>query len=505
MKKNDRTEVLIEGYSSEGYGVAKPDGYVLFIPETVCGERVLAHVLKAGKNYGYAKAERLIEPSACRVEPDCSVCKICGGCTLWHMSYEEELRFKRQKVRRDLKKAGVDIEFEKVVRGEITGYRNKAQYPVREQRGKIAVGFYRRASHDVAEGRCRIQPDIFGSIADAVRDYMVKNGVTAYNEQTLSGTVRHIFLRASHDFSQIMLCLVVNGGFECKSDFALYITKRFPSVCTVLINYNNQNTNVILGERYETVLGSGTLTDTLCGRVFEISPQAFYQVNHNVCQQLYRIAADFAAADKSTRVLDLYCGIGTVGLCACPDAGELVGVEIVPQAVVNARKNAVVNKAANARFYACDAAGIANLKLGSFDVIIVDPPRRGCDASTLDFIIRAKPQRLVYISCDSATLSRDIAVLAKSGFTVARAALADMFPRTKHVETVVLLSKGEVDSKKIRVEFSLEDMDMSEFQDGATYPQIKEYVLEHTGLKVSNLYISQIKRKCGIEVSESVF
>ncbi len=443
MKKNDRTEVLIEGYSSEGYGVAKPDGYVLFIPGTVCGERVLAHVLKAGKSYGYARAEKLIELSDRRAEPGCAVSSVCGGCSLWHMNYEEELRFKREKVRRELKKAGADVDFEAVVRGKTTGYRNKAQYPVREKGGKIAVGFYRRASHDVAEGRCRIQPDIFGSIADAVRDYMEQNGISAYNEQTLCGTVRHIFLRASHDFSQIMLCLVVNGSFDLKQNFSRHITDRFPSVSTVLINYNSENTNVILGSRFETVSGSGTVTDTLCEKRFEISPQAFYQVNHDVCQKLYGIVSDFAAADKNTRVLDLYCGIGTVGLCACPDAGELVGVEIVPQAVENARKNAAVNGAENARFYACDAAGIAALNLGSFDVIIVDPPRRGCDAATLDFIIESRPLRLVYISCDCATLARDIAILQKGGFSVSRAALADMFPRTKHVETVVLMTRKD--------------------------------------------------------------
>lgn len=445
MKKNDRLEVLIEGYSSEGYGVAKPQGYVLFIPGTIRGERVTAHVLKAGKNFGYAKAEKILVPSENRIQPLCSVGGVCGGCALWHMNYREELEFKKEKVLSNFKKAGIDVNFEKIISCErITGYRNKAQYPVREQNGKISVGFYRRASHDVAEGRCLIQPDIFDEIAGAVREFMEKNGVSAYNEKTLAGTVRHIYLRSSHDKGQIMLCLVVNGKFELKDTFANSLTKRFQNISTVILNYNNENTNVILGKRFEILCGSGYITDTLCGRRFEISPQAFYQINHDVCEKLYTAAGDFAGVNENTRVLDLYCGIGTVGICAAFNARELVGVEIVPQAVENARRNAQANGMKNARFFACGAADVSKLPLSSFDVIFADPPRKGCDADTLDFIVRTGPERLVYISCDSATLARDAAFLKQYGYKVTRAAIADMFPRTKHVETVVLMSRADV-------------------------------------------------------------
>lgn len=444
MKKNDRIEVLIEGYTSEGYGVAKPGGYVLFIPGAIRGERVLAHVLKAKKSFGYAKIQKIIEPSRERILPSCSAAGVCGGCGLMHMSYFEELNFKRDKVEANLKKAGVLAGLENIYGSvSVTGYRNKAQYPVREQKGKIAVGFYRRASHDVAEGRCLIQPDIFDGIAGAVRGFMEENAVTAYNEQTLRGTVRHIYLRSSHDKKQIMLCLVVNGEFNLKDKLADFVSKRYPEVSTVLINYNNENTNVILGARFETVYGSGFITDELCGRRFEISAPAFYQVNHDSCEKLYSIAAEFAGADENSRVLDLYCGIGTVGICAAGAARELVGVEIVPQAVENARRNAAINGLENARFFACDAAGAENLGLGDFDIIFVDPPRRGCDRSTLEFILRSSPSKLVYISCDSATLSRDIAVLRGGGYEVLRAAAVDMFPRTHHVETVVLMAKTE--------------------------------------------------------------
>ena len=498
MNKNDRVEVLIEGYSSEGYGIAKPQGYVLFIPGTLRGERVLAHVLKAGKNFGYAKAEKILAPSPSRILPECPVCGICGGCGLMHMSYAEELEFKRQKVLSNLKKAGIDIELESVIGSpRITGYRNKAQYPVRNQNGKIAVGFYRRASHDVTEGKCFIQPDIFDTIAQSVREFMEQNGISAYNEHNQSGTVRHIYLRCSQDFGEIMLCLVVNGSFALKNEFARTLTRKFSQISTVCINYNDKNTNVILGESFETVFGAGYITDTLCGRKFEISPQAFYQVNHDMCETLYGIVSDFAMADKSTRVLDLYCGIGTVGICAAADARELVGVEIVPQAVKNARRNAEINGIENASFYVSDAAGIADLALESFDVIIVDPPRKGCDRATLDYIISEKPKRLVYVSCDSATLARDLAILTAGGFSVTRAAAADMFPRTKHVETVVQLVRKKPDTY-IDITVDMDELDLTSSEAKATYDEIKDYIFDKHCIKVSSLYVAQVKQKHGI-------
>ena len=438
MNKNERLEVEIEDYSSEGYGVAKPDGYVLFIPGTIRGERVLAHVLKAGKSFGYAKAEKILLPSEKRCKPLCPADGACGGCGLWHMDYKEEFDFKCAKVLSNLKKAGLDAKIDKIEASTcVTGYRNKAQYPVREQRGKTVIGFYRRASHDVAEEKCLIQPEIFDKIVACVRRFMQNYSVDAYNELTGKGIIRHIYLRSSGDKRQIMLCLVVNGIFDKKREFIHAVCGEFNEITTVILNYNSKNTNVILGQRFETIYGSGFITDTLCGKKFEISAQAFYQINHDMCEKLYGIAAAFGEVDQSRRVLDLYCGIGTVGICAAMSAKELIGVEIVPQAVNNARRNAVINGLANARFIASDAAGINNLGLGDFDVIFVDPPRKGCDRSTLDFIISSSAEKLVYISCDSATLARDAAILTSAGFSIKKTAVVDMFARTSHVETVV--------------------------------------------------------------------
>ncbi len=438
MNKNDKLETVIEDYSSDGYGIAKPDGYVLFIPGTLRGERVLAHVLKAGKNFGYAKAEKILSASARRQKPQCPVSGVCGGCGLWHMDYEEELEFKCRKVLSNLKRAGISVSLDKTEGSiSLSGYRNKAQYPVREQRGEIKIGFYRRASHDVAEQKCLIQPDIFDKIVLFIRKYMQKHSISAYNEITRSGTVRHIYLRSSCDGTQIMLCLVVNTSFEMKDRFADAVCREFEEIKTVLINYNRDNTNVILGKAYETVYGSGYITDILCGKKFEISAQAFYQVNHDMCQKLYAVAAEYADAGCGMRVLDLYCGIGTVGICAADKAKELVGVEIVPQAVENARRNAKANGLDNARFIVSDAASINDLGLGRFDVVFVDPPRKGCDVKTLDYIISSSPEKLVYISCDSATLARDAAVLKDAGYRAEKVSVVDMFARTSHVETVV--------------------------------------------------------------------
>ncbi len=444
MKKNDRLEVIIEGYTSEGAGIARVDGFVLFIPGTVKGEKVLAHITKIKSSYGYAKALEIISPSPERIKPQCNVCNMCGGCSMWHMSYAEELRMKREKVRSALLKNGIDIMPDKVVStGIITGYRNKAQYPVREQNGKICTGFYRQASHTVIEGECVIQPPIFEKIAHAVITFMQKNKIKAYNEQTLSGVVRHIYLRASHGFENIMLCLVVNGEFKLKNEFISELTVHFPEICTICINYNNKNTNVILGDQYEIIFGNGNITDTLLGKKFVISPQAFYQVNHGGCEKLYSIVKEFAAIKESDRVLDLYCGIGTIGLCTADISCELVGVEIIPQAIENAKLNAQINGIQNAKFFSGDAGDIDSIANGDFDVVIVDPPRKGCDKRTLDFICDKKPNRLVYVSCDPATLGRDLNYMSNSGFKIEKVTPVDMFPRTYHIETVVRLKYGD--------------------------------------------------------------
>lgn len=437
MNKNDRLQVNIEGYSSEGHGVAKPDGFVLFVPGALMGETVYVHVVKVNRHFGYAKIIEVVTPSPSRVTPACDVCDKCGGCAMWHADYSEEKRFKKQKVMQNLFKAGIDCEVEEVLSTDLfCHYRNKAQYPVREQDGEIAVGFYRNGSHTVIEGECKIQPRIFHGIATFIKSVMAEYGIFAYNEKSGKGLLRHIYLRANSKFDEIMLCLVVNGKMSKNSPLFDRVRAQFKEISTIIINYNDKNTNVILGDRYEVVFEAGYITDTLCGKKFKISPQSFYQVNHDGCELLYSLAKEYVGDCKS--LLDLYCGIGTVGLCAMGENTRLTGVEIVPKAIENAKENARMNGVENAQFFASDAANVRDIASGEYDGIIVDPPRKGCDGKTLEFIIEKAPEKLVYISCDSATLARDLAIL-KEHFEIVRVVPVDMFPRTSHVETVVWL------------------------------------------------------------------
>ena len=307
-----------------------------------------------------------------------------------------------------------------------------------------------------------------------------------------------------------MVCLVcTRAKLPHAEQLCTALREQFPAISTILLNVNAKNTNVILGSENHILYGPGYIEDTLCGVPVRLGPLSFYQVNTLAAERLYGVAAQYAQLTPDDALLDLYCGMGTIGLSMADQCRELIGVEIVPEAIESAKANAARMGgavAAKSRFFCADA-GQAATQLAAEglhpDIVMLDPPRKGCDEATLSAVVRMAPRRVVYVSCNPATAARDAAWLEKNGYHAEKVQPVDLFPRTKHIETVVLLSKGEVDSKKIRVEFSLEDMDMSEFQDGATYPQIKEYVLEHTGLKVSNLYISQIKRKCGIGVGKN--
>lgn len=337
-----------------------------------------------------------------------------------------------------------------------------------------------------------------------------RQGIRPYDEQSGKGLVRHIFLRRGAHSGQIMVCLVcTRAKLPHAEQLCTALREQFPAISTILLNVNAQNTNVILGSENHILYGPGYIEDTLCGVPVRLGPLSFYQVNTLAAERLYGVAAQYAQLTPDDTLLDLYCGMGTIGLSMAEQCRELIGVEIVPEAIESAKANAArMGKAvaAKSRFFCADA-GQAATQLAAEglhpDIVMLDPPRKGCDEATLSAVVRMAPRRVVYVSCNPATAARDAAWLEKNGYHTEKVQPVDLFPRTKHVETVVLLSKGEVDSKKIRVEFSLEDMDMSEFQDGATYTQIKDYVLEHSGLKVSNLYISQIKRKCGIEVGKN--
>ena len=506
LAKNQEHTVTIEGYGEGGMGVARIDGRVVFVHGALRGEKCRVLILKTLKSVAFAKVLEVIEPSSERITPDCPYFPRCGGCTYRHIRYEEELRLKKQRVQDNLSRiGGSDVTVEEILGARDTlRYRNKAQYPVSKDG---AVGFYRARTHEVIEcEHCLLVKPEADAAAEALREYMQSCRVAGYDEKTGRGLVRHLYVR-SNAAGESLVCVLVNGDKLPKEDRLVTLLRDACPKCTgIVLGTNTKKGNVILGDRYRTLWGSDRLEDTLCGKTFRLSVPSFYQVNRIQAERLYAKAIEFAGLTGQETVLDLYCGAGTITLALSDHAKKVLGAEIVPEAIDDARENAARNGVKNAEFFCGDASDVAkklareNLRP---DVITVDPPRKGLAADVVESIAEMQPQRVVYVSCDSATMARDVKRLADLGYTAQRACAVDMFPRADHVETVVLLSKGKVDSKKIRVEFSLEDMDMSEFQDGATYPQIKEYVLEHSGLKVSNLYISQIKRKCGIEVGKN--
>lgn len=446
MKKNERYIVKIEDYTDEGFGVARVDGYVLFVPGTVAGEEAEILVVKAGKNFGYGKLLRLIEASPHRVEPDCLLGTRCGGCAFWHLSYEEELRLKAARIGAQLRRiGGVDVEVSPIIGApEQTEYRNKAQFPIRQVKGKPQGGFYAAGSHGVVSGApCAIQPKVFNDLLEWTLGFMELHGLSAYEEQGYTGLVRHLYLRRGEATGEILVCLVVNQKtFPLKRQFAEELIAAFPDVKTVAINYNDRNTNVVLGKRTEIVTGPGYIEDLLLGKRYRIAPQSFYQVNRRQTERLYQKAIDLAELTGKERVLDLYCGIGTIGLSLAEQCKELVGVEIIPEAIENAKENARLNGVENAEFFCADAKEAAARFAAEgkkFDVIIVDPPRKGCDPGTLEAIREMAPQKLVYVSCNAATLARDLKILEEKGFKTQSATPVDLFPRTHHCEVVAQL------------------------------------------------------------------
>lgn len=506
LAKNQEHTVTIEGYGEGGMGVARIDGRVVFVHGALRGEKCRVLILKTLKSVAFAKVLEVIEPSSERITPDCPYFPRCGGCTYRHIRYEEELRLKRQRVQDNLSRiGGSDVTVEEILGARDTlRYRNKAQYPVSKDG---AVGFYRARTHEVIEcEHCLLVKPEADAAAEALREYMQSCRVAGYDEKTGRGLVRHLYVR-SNAAGESLICVLVNGDKLPKEDRLVTLLRdACPKCAGIVLGTNTKKGNVILGDRYRTLWGSDRLEDTLCGKTFRLSVPSFYQVNRVQAERLYAKAIEFAGLTGQETVLDLYCGAGTITLALSDHAKKVLGAEIVPEAIDDARENAVRNGVKNAEFFCGDASDVAkklareNLRP---DVITVDPPRKGLAADVVESIAEMQPGRVVYVSCDSATMARDVKRLADLGYTAQRACAVDMFPRADHVETVVLLSKGEIDSKKVRVEFSLEDMDMSGFQKGATYEQIKAYVLEHTGLKVSSLYISQIKRKCGLDVGQN--
>ena len=515
LQKNQILILRIERLSSDGSGVAhSADGEAVFVPGTAPGDEARVRIVKNCGRYAFGILDELLTPSPDRIPVDCPVAGPCGGCSLRHLDYAAELRAKQESVLDAFRRiGGLEVPVLDILPSpEVDRYRNKVQFPVGvDKNGAPCIGFYAGRTHRIVPcPDCKLQPGVLNEIGNALCAFFAQQGIRPYDEQSGKGLVRHIFLRRGAHSGQIMVCLVcTRAKLPHAEQLCTVLREQFPAISTILLNVNAKNTNVILGSENHILYGPGYIEDTLCGVPVRLGPLSFYQVNTLAAERLYGVASQYAQLTPDDTLLDLYCGMGTIGLSMADQCRELIGVEIVPEAIESAKANAArmgETVAAKSRFFCADA-GQAATQLAAEglhpDIVMLDPPRKGCDEATLSAVVRMAPRRVVYVSCNPATAARDAAWLEKNGYHAEKVQPVDLFPRTKHVETVVLLSKGEVDSKKIRVEFSLEDMDMSEFQDGATYTQIKDYVLEHSGLKVSNLYISQIKRKCGIEVGKN--
>ena len=515
LQKNQILTLRIERLSSDGSGVAhSPDGETVFVPGAAPGDEADVRIVKDCKRYAFGILDHLRTPSPDRIPVDCAVAGPCGGCSLRHLDYTAELRAKQESVLDAFRRiGGLEVPVLDILPSpDVDRYRNKVQFPVGiDKNGVPCIGFYAGRTHRIVPcPDCKLQPSVLNEIGNALCAFFAQQVIRPYDEQSGKGLVRHIFLRRGAHSGQIMVCLVcTRAKLPHAEQLCTALRGQFPAISTILLNVNAKNTNVILGSENHILYGPGYIEDTLCGVPVRLGPLSFYQVNTLAAERLYGVAAQYAQLTPDDTLLDLYCGMGTIGLSMAGQCRELIGVEIVPEAIESAKANAArmgEAVAAKSRFFCADA-GQAATQLAAEglhpDIVMLDPPRKGCDEATLSAVVRMAPRRVVYVSCNPATAARDAAWLEQNGYHAEKVQPVDLFPRTKHCETVVLLSKGEVDSKKIRVEFSLEDMDMSEFQDGATYTQIKDYVLEHSGLKVSNLYISQIKRKCGIGVGKN--
>lgn len=446
IKKNDRIKLNIESCSVNGSGVGHYEGMAIFVPSTAPGDEITAHILKVKPSYAFAKIESVDIPSPFRIEPECPVYLKCGGCVFAHLDYAEECRIKANHVRECFRRiGGIKPEFEDIIPSEKTeGYRNKAQYPVSGENGELKMGFFSSHSHRVVHcPDCALQPDEFAEILGVFEKYIKDKNVAVYDESSHRGLLRHIYLRKAVATGEIMVCPVINGNrLPDENELVSRLISANGNIKSIVINSNKEKTNVILGEKCRTLYGADTITDILCGLKIKISPLSFYQVNHDQAERLYRKAAEYAGLTGNETVLDLYCGAGTIGLSMAANAKEIIGIEIVPDAVKNAVENAALNEITNARFICGDAAEAAESfeKQGLRpDVIILDPPRKGCSPEMVKTAVRFAPDRIVYVSCDPATLARDCALFRELGYTAVKATPVDLFPRTGHCETAALL------------------------------------------------------------------
>ena len=513
MEKNQEFTVSIEDISEDGAGIGKLDGYIWFIKDAVIGDVVRARAMKMKKNYGFARLMEILTLSEARVEPKCPVARQCGGCQLQAMSYEEQLKFKERKVKNHLLRIGKFKENE-IHMLPIMGmkepwrYRNKAQFPFGlDKNGNIVAGFYAGRTHDIIECEdCLLGVEENKDILGIIKGFMRVHGIRPYDETTHKGLVRHALIRKGFHSGEIMVCLVINGKDIPAKEQLVEELRQVKGMTSISYSINQEKTNVIMGKEIVNLYGPGYITDNIGNVTYQISPLSFYQVNPVQTEKLYGTALEYAGLTGNETVWDLYCGIGTISLFLAQNAKKVYGVEIVPQAIEDARRNAALNNITNAEFFTGKAEEVLPEQYEKnkvyADVIVVDPPRKGCDQVCLDTILKMAPKRVVYVSCDSSTLARDLRYLADGGYEVEKVRCCDMFGQSCHVETVVLLTQQKPDDT-IEIDLDLDELDATSAELKATYQEIKDYVLKEFGLKVSNLYISQVKRKCGIEVGEN--
>ena len=464
VKKNDEILLDITALTSQGSGVGHVDGFAVFVEGAAAGDRLLAHIIKVKASYAVGIIREILRPSPDRIAPACPAAARCGGCAFQHIRYEAEREHKRRRAEDALRRiGGFDIAVREILSAPHTSrYRNKAQYPVAlGADGRTKVGFYAKRTHRIADCRdCALQPPEFAALLDVIVRWAAESGVSLYDEETGKGLLRHIYLRKGFSTGEIMACLVVTDRRVPHTEALVEaLCRENAQIKSIVLNFNAAHTNVVLGSECQTIFGSDFITDTLCGLTFQLSPLSFFQVNPAGAQLLYRKAAAFAALTGKETVLDLYCGTGTIGLSMAKEAKQILGVEIIPQAIENARANAKRNAIANAEFFcgdAADAAAKLHARGTQPDVVILDPPRKGCSAETLRIVAAMAPQRIVYVSCDPATLARDCKLLRELGYDLQDAVAVDMFPRTVHVETVVLMTRTQVEpTDRMQTSFTL--------------------------------------------------
>ena len=524
FRKNDLVTLEIEDCGIDGEGIGKADGFTVFVKDAVIGDTVTAKIIKAKKNYGYGRLMEVLKPSPYRVEPKCEFARQCGGCQLQALSYDQQLVFKTNKVKGHLERIGgfTDIPMEPIIgMDELFHYRNKAQFPVgRNKEGKIVTGFYAGRTHNIIENRdCALGVAENKEVLDRVIAHMEKYGIEPYNEATGKGLVRHVLIRYGYFTKEVMVCLILNGNKIPKEEQLVKSLCEIPGMTSITINVNKKRSNVILGEEICLLWGQEYITDRIGDISYQISPLSFYQVNPMQTQKLYAKALEYADLHGEETVWDLYCGIGTISLFLAQKAKFVRGVEIVPAAIENAKENAKLNGLENTEFFVGKAEEVLPReykKNGVYaDVIVVDPPRKGCDETLLETMIEMNPERIVYVSCDSATLARDLKYLCERGYELRKVCPVDQFGMTVHVETVVLLSHKKPDGHiNVKVEFGegegkvpLDNIakraEEYKPKERVTYKMIKEYIEAKYGFKVHTAYIAEVKRDLGLPMYDA--